>query len=94
MLQSAADCWSEPFRDANDKLQADRSKFPTGIKALADYVHSEGLKFGIYGCAAQSYISSCCIVLCLCVSCLRVFWALEQHMFGSKYVQHGRVSLA
>lgn len=29
----------------------DREKFPAGIPALADYVHSKGLKFGIYSCA-------------------------------------------
>ena len=29
-------------------LQADKDRFPGGIKALADYVHDLGLKFGIY----------------------------------------------
>ena len=29
-------------------LQPDGARFPSGIKALADYVHSKGLKFGIY----------------------------------------------
>lgn len=29
-------------------LQPDAARFPSGIKALADYVHSKGLKFGIY----------------------------------------------
>lgn len=45
------DCWSEKQRDANGRLVADRNKFPDGIKAVADYVHSKGLKFGIYSCA-------------------------------------------
>ena len=35
-------------RDANGFITADAKKFPNGIKALADYVHSKGLKFGIY----------------------------------------------
>jgi len=35
-------------RDAEGNILADRQKFPSGIKALADYVHSKGLKFGIY----------------------------------------------
>lgn len=35
-------------RDANGQLVADPIRFPSGIKALADYVHSKGLKFGIY----------------------------------------------
>ncbi|CAG2112936.1 unnamed protein product [Medioppia subpectinata] len=43
------DCWSEKERDANHRLVADRKRFPSGIKALADYMHSKGLKLGIYG---------------------------------------------
>ena len=43
------DCWSLTTRDASGNLQADPVKFPNGIKAVADYVHSKGLKFGIYG---------------------------------------------
>ncbi|MFA6813502.1 MAG: glycoside hydrolase family 27 protein [Bacteroidaceae bacterium] len=35
-------------RDANGFIQADPKKFPSGIKALSDYVHGKGLKFGIY----------------------------------------------
>ena len=42
------DCWSEPERDANDRLVASHEKFPSGIKALADYVHGKGLKLGLY----------------------------------------------
>ncbi|GLJ42169.1 hypothetical protein SUGI_0873170 [Cryptomeria japonica] len=42
------DCWAEPNRDSNVRLVPSHSKFPSGIKALADYVHSKGLKLGIY----------------------------------------------
>jgi len=42
------DCWLSKTRDANGNLEADPAKFPKGIKALADYVHSKGLKLGIY----------------------------------------------
>jgi alpha-galactosidase len=35
-------------RDTNGVMQSDTNKFPSGIKALADYVHSKGLKFGLY----------------------------------------------
>jgi alpha-galactosidase len=42
------DCWFAPNRDAQGNLVADPVKFPSGIKALADYVHARGLKFGIY----------------------------------------------
>ncbi len=41
------DCWHGQ-RDAHGDIQADAQRFPSGIKALADYVHSKGLKFGIY----------------------------------------------
>ena len=41
------DCW-QVARDATGKIVADSARFPHGIKALADYVHSKGLKFGIY----------------------------------------------
>ena len=45
------DCWSEKQRDKNGRLVPDREKFPDGMKALADYIHSKGLKFGMYSCA-------------------------------------------
>lgn len=44
------DCWSERERDKNGYLVADGKKFPHGMKAVADYVHSKGLKFGMYSC--------------------------------------------
>lgn len=44
------DCWSLRERDKNGNLVPDPEKFPSGMKALADYIHSKGLKFGIYSC--------------------------------------------
>jgi alpha-galactosidase len=41
------DCW-QTGRDASGNIVVDPEKFPGGIKALADYVHGKGLKFGIY----------------------------------------------
>lgn len=41
------DCW-QGRRDALGFIQPDPVRFPSGMKALADYVHSKGLKFGIY----------------------------------------------
>ncbi|MCO6498266.1 MAG: glycoside hydrolase family 27 protein [Chitinophagaceae bacterium] len=40
-------------RDNKNNIIPDPKKFPSGIKALADYVHSKGLKLGIYSDAAQ-----------------------------------------
>lgn len=45
------DCWAEKTRDRSGRLVPDKNKFPSGMKALADYVHSKGLKFGMYSCA-------------------------------------------
>src|SRR6187549_459155 len=42
------DCWMNPNRDTNGNLQADPTRFPSGMKALGDYIHSKSLKFGIY----------------------------------------------
>ena len=41
------DCW-QVDRDSNGNTVADAKRFPSGIKALADYVHAKGLKFGLY----------------------------------------------
>lgn len=41
------DCW-QVGRDSSGKIVADPIKFPGGIKKLSDYIHSKGLKFGIY----------------------------------------------
>jgi len=42
------DGWMADKRDNEGKLLADPNKFPGGMKALGDYVHGKGLKFGIY----------------------------------------------
>ena len=47
------DLWEAGQRDAHGRLTWDTAKFPSGIPALAEYVHSKGLKFGIYSCAGS-----------------------------------------
>ena len=42
------DAWMAKNRDENDPLQADPEKFPSGMKAIGDYIHGKGLKYGIY----------------------------------------------
>jgi alpha-galactosidase len=42
------DCWAKTSRNAQGNLEPDPVRFPRGIKFVADYVHSKGLKFGIY----------------------------------------------
>jgi alpha-galactosidase len=46
------DCW-QVERDSSGNIVPDPKNFPSGIKALADYVHSRGLKFGIYSDAGS-----------------------------------------
>ncbi len=45
------DAWLAKDRDSEGNLLADPQKFPSGMKALGDYLHSKGFKFGIYNCA-------------------------------------------
>jgi alpha-galactosidase len=53
------DCWSQKNgRDAHGDLVPDTQRFPNGIKALADHVHSLGLKLGIYSDAAEKTCGS------------------------------------
>ena len=46
------DCW-QISRDERGDIVADPEAFPHGIKALSDYIHSLGLKFGLYSCAGD-----------------------------------------
>jgi alpha-galactosidase len=46
------DCW-QVSRDANGNIVADAQRFPHGMKALGDYIHSLGLKFGVYSDAGS-----------------------------------------
>lgn len=47
------DGWMAMERDAQGNLVPHPEKFPNGIRAVADYVHSKGLKFGLYNCAGS-----------------------------------------
>ncbi|GAA1524012.1 hypothetical protein BJ978_000449 [Agromyces terreus] len=46
------DCWEGATRDADGRLQNDPVTFPHGIAWLGEYIHSKGLKFGIYSAAS------------------------------------------
>ena len=51
------DCW-QVSRDANSNIVADPERFPHGMKAVGDYIHSVGLKFGIYSDAGSKTCQS------------------------------------
>ena len=42
------DCWASKSRTSNGSIVPDSSKFPNGMASLASYVHSKGLKLGLY----------------------------------------------
>jgi alpha-galactosidase len=46
------DCW-QGARDAAGNIQPDPQRFPSGMKALGDYLHARGLKFGLYSDAGD-----------------------------------------
>ncbi len=46
------DCW-QVARDGHGDIVADPKRFPQGVRAVADYVHARGLKFGIYSDAGD-----------------------------------------
>lgn len=46
------DCW-QVSRDGSGNIVADRQRFPHGMKAVGDYIHSRGLKFGVYSDAGS-----------------------------------------
>lgn len=45
---SIDDCWESKQRTSDGELQPDPERFPSGLKALGDYMHKLGVKFGIY----------------------------------------------
>ena len=49
------DCW-QVSRDANANIVADPQRFPHGMKAVGDYIHSLGLKFGVYSDAGSKTV--------------------------------------
>ena len=53
------DIWHAKNRAADGKPLPDARKFPNGIAPVADYVHSKGLKFGIYSDAAEKTCAGC-----------------------------------
>lgn len=53
------DFWHASEREADGRPKVDSVKFPHGMKYLADYVHSKGLKLGIYSCAGDKTCGKC-----------------------------------
>lgn len=55
---NADDCWANPYRNAQGELYADPTRFPNGWKAWADWLHSQGLRSGLYTSAGSTTCAS------------------------------------
>lgn len=53
------DYWHAPQRHSDGRPAEDPAKFPNGMKAASDYVHSKGMKFGIYSDAGTKTCAGC-----------------------------------
>ncbi len=53
------DCWAMGTRNSRGGLAADPQYFPNGMRAVADYIHSKGLKFGLYTDVGTSTCATC-----------------------------------
>jgi alpha-galactosidase len=51
------DGWEAKERDAQGNLVPDPKRFPNGMKAVGDYLHAKGFKFGIHNCAGRTTCS-------------------------------------
>ncbi|VAI26480.1 unnamed protein product [Triticum turgidum subsp. durum] len=58
IIRETDDCWAELNRDYKGNMVPNKRTFPSGIKALADYVHAKGLKLGIYSDAGTRTCSN------------------------------------
>ncbi|KAF2725802.1 glycoside hydrolase family 27 protein [Polychaeton citri CBS 116435] len=47
------DCWSDGRYESNNSLKPDFTKFPNGMKDVADRIHDLDLKFGMYSSAGE-----------------------------------------
>eukprot|EP01136_Pigoraptor_vietnamica_P027484 Opistho-1_new@83826 len=57
--RSSDTCHSpEDGRDDQGRLVADPVRFPSGMRALGDYIHSLGMKFGLYTASGKTTCSS------------------------------------
>src|SRR6202142_1533135 len=52
------DCW-QVSRDASGNIVTDTQRFPHGMKVVGDYIHSLGLKFGVYSDAGSMTCAGC-----------------------------------
>jgi hypothetical protein len=85
------DCWQANGRDANGKVQPETSRFPSGLSALGEYIHTKNLKFGIYSSAGfktcQGYPASLGLEDIDAQS--YVEWGVDYLKYDNCYTDHG-----
>lgn len=86
------DCWQASERNMTDStIQPDEKRFPNGMKSLSDYIHSKGLKFGIYSSAGyktcQKYPAS--LGLEEIDASLYASWGVDYLKYDNCYSSHG-----
>ena len=86
---SVDDCWQANERAADGSLVANASRFPSGMKALGDYIHARGLKFGLYSAmgetTCQGYPAFNCSSVSTCKQAYRDVQTLLS--FGLDYIK-------
>lgn len=76
------DGWPAPNHDGQGHPYPNPNNFPNGIKHLADYLHSRGLKFGIY----QSIRATTCVALLPGILGYEQWWANQCAAWGADFV--------
>ena len=59
------DCWAVSRDKVTGEIVPNHEAFPDGMKALADYVHGRGFKFGICEPPLLPVVAACCLLLAL-----------------------------
>ncbi|KAJ1411911.1 glycoside hydrolase superfamily [Ochromonadaceae sp. CCMP2298] len=85
------DCWQAAERDASGMIQADPTRFPSGMTALGEYIHSKGLKFGIYSSAGFKTCQGFPASLGLEETDARAYaaWGVDYLKYDNCYEDHG-----
>jgi len=86
------DCWQAKQRDPlTGSIQADKTRFPSGIAALGEYIHSKGLQLGIYSSAGfktcEGYPASLGMELLDAVT--YAAWGVDYLKYDNCYDDHG-----
>eukprot|EP01036_Dinobryon_divergens_P024295 gene24294-32731_t len=85
------DCWQASNRAKSGAIEEDRARFPSGMKSLSDYIHSKGLKFGIYSSAGFKTCQGFPASLGLEYEDVKTYadWGVDYLKYDNCYTDHG-----